>query len=1170
MGDLNDPFMRNQYAAVQARTKVQNRSNVLQLKLMGQSHPTGLTPNLLKLFEPRPPLEFQPPPEKRKCPPYTGMAQFVSHFAEPGDPEYAPPKPDVETLTQKRERIHKSRLEKGVEKAVEDLKNYDPNNDPNASGDPYKTLFVARLNYETSESKIKREFEAYGPIKQVHLVTDQQTNKPKGYAFIEYLNTRDMKGLCNVVLFSMYYFSLLTYSLWSPIAAYKQGDGKKIDGRRVLVDVERDRTVPNWRPRRLGGGLGTTRVPGEKISGEEEQQQQPSQGRSSRSVEPSAREDREKSRDRGKEREHEQSRERSRERSHERSRERSRDRPRESHREDKHHRDRDRGRESRRDGGDRDRGTRDHDRDRSRKRERDYESGEYEDDGGRSRERGGSKQRRGESEEGRGYYEGRRRSSHYDEREEEEQGGDQDRYDQYGDRYGRMKEEEYRYDDREHKRSERSKASEMASDGKTEKDGSGDSPTSVLSDEEKCEEDKTATVVVEEEILLAKNGDSSLISEAMAQEEEQLLKIREDEEISKSAGSGEAPDLNDTQFTKLDELLTQTQLYSEFLLEKMEDITKNGIEGETQYAEPEPEKKARGRKRKAAPQADSMKAKKAVAAMISRSKEGRDSADSDLTEEERVMKEQSELVPLLTGGKLKSYQLKGVKWLISLWQNGLNGILADQMGLGKTIQTIGFLSHLKGNGLDGPYLVIAPLSTLSNWVNEIARFTPSINAIIYHGPKKERDELRKKHMPRTVGPKFPIVITSYEVAMNDAKKNLRHYPWKYVVIDEGHRLKNHKCKLLRELRYLNMENKLLLTGTPLQNNLSELWSLLNFILPDIFASHDEFESWSFSTVVAKLHNILRPFILRRMKCDVELSLPRKKEIIVYATMTAHQKKFQEHLVNRTLEGHIRGDATRGYGWKGKLNNLAIQLRKNCNHPDLLVGQLDGSCMPVSVLIFSQWTKILDIMDYYFSEKGFEVCRIDGSVKLEERRRQIQEFNDEKSNCRIFLLSTRAGGLGINLTAADTCILYDSDWNPQMDLQAMDRCHRIGQTKPVHVYRLATAQSMEGRVLKRAYSKLKLEHVVIGKGQFHQERAKSSTPLEEDDILALLKDDETAEDKLIQTDISEEDLDRLLDRSDLMITLPGESEPQEAFPVKGPGWEVVLSSSAGGMLSSLNS
>ncbi|XP_010464936.1 PREDICTED: ATP-dependent DNA helicase DDM1-like isoform X2 [Camelina sativa] len=750
-------------------------------------------------------------------------------------------------------------------------------------------------------------------------------------------------------------------------------------------------------------------------------------------------------------------------------------------------------------------------------------------------------------------------------------------------------------------------APEMVIDVETEKDASGDSPTSVLNEEDNCEE-KTAATVVEEEILEAKNGDSTLISEAMAREEEQLLKIREDEEQVNNAGSADAPDLNETQFTKLDELLTQTQLYSEFLLEKMEDITNNGIEGESQKAEPE--KTSRGRKRKAASQINNRKAKRAVAAMISRDKEVGDTTNSDLTEEERVMKEQSELVPLLTGGQLKSYQLKGVKWLISLWQNGLNGILADQMGLGKTIQTIGFLSHLKGNGLDGPYLVIAPLSTLSNWFNEITRFTPSINAIIYHGDKKHRDELRRKHMPKTVGPKFPIVITSFEVAMNDAKKNLRHYPWKYVVIDEGHRLKNHKCKLLRELNHLKMENKLLLTGTPLQNNLSELWSLLNFILPDIFASHDEFESWfDFSDknkneatkeegeekrraqVVAKLHGILRPFILRRMKCDVELSLPRKKEIIMYATMTDHQKKFQEHLVNRTFEAHI------GQGWKGKLNNLMIQLRKNCNHPDLLQGQIDGSYLypPVEeivgqcgkfrllerllvrlfaknhkVLIFSQWTKLLDIMDYYFSEKGFEVCRIDGSVTLDERRRQIKEFSDEKSSCRIFLLSTRAGGLGINLTAADTCILYDSDWNPQMDLQAMDRCHRIGQTKPVHVYRLATAQSVETRVLKRAYSKLKLEHVVIGKGQFHQERAKSSTPLEEEDILALLKDEETAEDKLIQTDISEEDLDRLLDRSDLTITLPGEKQADESFPVKGPGWEVVLPSTAGGMLSSLNS
>ncbi|VVB18281.1 unnamed protein product [Arabis nemorensis] len=402
-------------------------------------------------------------------------------------------------------------------------------------------------------------------------------------------------------------------------------------------------------------------------------------------------------------------------------------------------------------------------------------------------------------------------------------------------------------------------ALKMASEGKTKKDASVDSPTSVLNEEENCDE-KTITAA-EEEILLAKNA--CLISETIAQEEEQLLKIREDEEKANCDVPEEPLEpLTKDKLSKLDELLKTTEVFSEYLLERIEYSTKNGgkpesekedpeseiAEPESEKAEPvsenaEPQKSGRGRKRKAAPQYNNTKAKRAVAAMVLRSKEGDETPDSDLTEEERVMKEQRELVPLLTGGKLKSYQLYGVKWLISVWQNGVNGILADQMGLGKTIQTIGFLSHLKEKGVHGPYLVIAPLSTLSNWMNEIARFTPSVNSIIYHGDKKQRDAIRRKHMPKTVGPKFPIVITSYEVAMNDARKNLRQYQWKYVVIDEGHRLKNHKCKLIRELKYLQMENKLLLTGTPLQNNLSELWSLMHFILPDIFTSHDEFLSW---------------------------------------------------------------------------------------------------------------------------------------------------------------------------------------------------------------------------------------------------------------------------------------------------------------------------------------
>ncbi|KAJ4963820.1 hypothetical protein NE237_023759 [Protea cynaroides] len=443
MGDFNDPFMRNRDAAVQARTKAQNRATVLQLKLIGQSHPTGLTSNLLKLFEPRPPLEYKPPPEKRKCPPYTGMAQFVSNFAEPGDPEYAPPVKEAETPTQRRARVHKQRLENGAAKAAEELQKYDPSSDPNVTGDPYKTLFVARLNYETTEHRIKREFEAYGPIKRVRMITDKVANKPRGYAFIEYMHTRDMK------------------------AAYKQADGRKLDNKRVLVDVERGRTVPNWRPRRLGGGLGSTRIGGEEVN-------QKYSGR-----------EREKSRERGRDRDLE--REKSRERSHDRTRDRD-------PREERHHRDRDRNRDRDRErerGRDRDRRDRDRERDRGRdndrerdrdrdrgrdhprERERDYDREDYEQDRGRDRtepkhERDRLAEREMEydhmeSENDRGWYDHVERRpgygsvepdlehGHYDNDEDQGHGGsdhfeshgDRGQYDRDPERYDRMEPEDY-------------------------------------------------------------------------------------------------------------------------------------------------------------------------------------------------------------------------------------------------------------------------------------------------------------------------------------------------------------------------------------------------------------------------------------------------------------------------------------------------------------------------------------------------------------------------------------------------------------------------------------------------------------------------------------------------------------------------------------------------------
>lgn len=366
MGDYGDAFLRKDLAGPPGRTKAQNRATVQQLKLIGQSHPTGLTANLLRLFEARPPLEHRVPTEKRKCPPYTGIGQFVSNFAEPGDPEYAPPVTKGETPDQRRARIHALRMEKGAEKAAEELEKYDPHHDPVVEGDPYKTLFVARISYETTEHKIKREFEAFGPIKRVRLVNNKETSKPRGYAFIEYQHTRDMK------------------------TAYKQADGRKIDNRRVLVDVERGRTVPNWRPRRLGGGLGSTRVGGDEVN-QKYSGREPQLGgaQTSRSEEPKARES-----ERGHDERELDRRDRDRERSDRGDRDRDRDRERGDRERDRDHdrhrdRERDHGRER-----DRDRDYRgERPRDRDRKRDRDDRHHDRERDHGRDRDRERDKER---------------------------------------------------------------------------------------------------------------------------------------------------------------------------------------------------------------------------------------------------------------------------------------------------------------------------------------------------------------------------------------------------------------------------------------------------------------------------------------------------------------------------------------------------------------------------------------------------------------------------------------------------------------------------------------------------------------------------------------------------------------------------------------------------------
>ena len=657
-------------------------------------------------------------------------------------------------------------------------------------------------------------------------------------------------------------------------------------------------------------------------------------------------------------------------------------------------------------------------------------------------------------------------------------------------------------------------------------------------------------------------------------------------------------DLDEQKFTHLNDLLNQTTIYSQFLSEQME-----GLDEET-HAE-----RARKKQKKSAKQGDAPGASR---------RKGGDGGGANADGDE--LSETKKLLPMMTV-ELRDYQLKGVRWLVALYQNGLNGILADQMGLGKTVQTIGFLSHLRNKGILGPYLILGPLSTLSNWINEFNRFCPEFPAVLYHGSKQERAEIRSKRLPTSqpITHDFPVIVTSFEIVMAD-RKFLQKYNFKYLVVDEGHRLKNFDCKLIRELKFIPTANKLLLTGTPLQNSLPELWSLLHFLLPDVFTSLSQFQGWfDFEDkedasnedaskrvkVVEKLHGILKPFLLRRLKGDVETNLPRKKEIVLYAHMVETQRKFNDALVDKTIGDMLQkisgGSAPIG---ATALNNMLMQLRKNCNHPDLITGGLDGSIMFPSadelveqcgkfrlldrlmtklrakghkVLIFSQMTRMLDLIESFFEQRGggFKVCRIDGSVQWQDRKTQMDLFNTDPEY-GVFLLSTRAGGLGINLTAADTVIIYDSDWNPHQDMQAMDRCHRIGQTKPVHVLRLATAHSVEGKMLSRANSKLALEKLVITKGNFRQEIGKEANAtlkggrkkasgggVSTDELIALLRGDVDDGDGVPQSaDISDADLETIMCRDDLL----GKAKPN---PRSGPGWEEVEDRSGMSLLGNVN-
>ncbi|KAG0138127.1 P-loop containing nucleoside triphosphate hydrolase protein [Tuber indicum] len=446
-------------------------------------------------------------------------------------------------------------------------------------------------------------------------------------------------------------------------------------------------------------------------------------------------------------------------------------------------------------------------------------------------------------------------------------------------------------------------------------------------------------------------------------------------------------------------------------------------------------------------------------------------------------------IPFLLRGTLREYQHYGLDWLAGLYNNHTNGILADEMGLGKTIQTIALLAHLAcEKEVWGPHLIVVPTSVMLNWEMEKGWFDNNL---------------------------WHVCITSYQLVLQD-QVTFKRRNWHYLILDEAHNIKNFRSQRWQTLLNFKAEARLLITGTPLQNNLIELWSLLYFLMPSGassampagFANLKEFQEW----FAHPLHRVLRPYLLRRLKADVEKQMPAKFEHIVYCRLSKRQRYLYEEFMSmaKTRETLASGNYL-------SIINCLMQLRKVCNHPDLFetrqivtsfamqksvvadyeVKELLYDCGKLQrldlllrqlqagghrALIFTQMTKVLDILEQFLNIHGHRYLRLDGATKVEQRQILTDRFNND-TRILVFILSTRSGGLGINLTGADTVIFYDLDWNPAMDKQCQDRCHRIGQTRDVHIYRFVSEYTIESNILRKSNQKRMLDDVVIQEGDF---------------------------------------------------------------------------------------
>lgn len=533
-----------------------------------------------------------------------------------------------------------------------------------------------------------------------------------------------------------------------------------------------------------------------------------------------------------------------------------------------------------------------------------------------------------------------------------------------------------------------------------------------------------------------------------------------------------------------------------------------------------------------------------------------------------MMKEQPKT---LIGGELMKYQMEGMNWLLYKWHSQQSAILADEMGLGKTIQIIGFLTTLQKEHKCWPFLVVVPNSTCANWRREIKLWAPSLRVVTYFGSSEARKLAHQYELFPKKELACHVVVTSYDAAQDvNVQTVLRRVSWAGLIVDEGQRLKNDNNILYHALTSLKTPFKVLLTGTPLQNNQRELFNLLQFLDNSISAQALEEKYATISKEnVAELHELLRPFFLRRTKAQVLDFLPPMAQIIVPVTPSALQKRVYKTILAKNpdlLRSIVGGDKKAPV--KG-LRNLLMQLRKCLCHPFVYNIDIEERTTETTVshrrlveassklqllevmlpklqerghrvLIFSQFLDMMTMVEDFLDGLGLLHQRLDGTMGSMEKQKRIDEFNAPDSLVFAFLLSTRAGGVGINLATADTVIILDPDFNPHQDIQAISRAHRIGQKKKVLIFQLMTRGTAEEKIMQIGKKKMALDHVLIEKMDADEAENNDLESVLRFGAEALFKDDSTQD---ILYDSSS--VDKLLDRSQIEDTKTGKDDSAES-------------------------